>query len=134
MRSEPRNILKIFLNFTDFEPHYSYKIYSYRKKECISYISIGNLFSFSIKPWFRKKAFLIVWCADVLLPSFRSQESKRYVQHVLQEQSKLIWELINQRSCYVYIAGWVFCFTNLSVKSCLTYEIFIYKASCISDI
>ncbi len=34
MRSEPRNILKIFLNFTDFEPHYSYKIYSYKKKEC----------------------------------------------------------------------------------------------------
>ena len=32
MRSEPRNILKIFLNFTDFEPHYSYKIYSYKKK------------------------------------------------------------------------------------------------------
>ncbi len=32
IRSEPRDILKIFLSFTDFEPHYSYKIYSYRKK------------------------------------------------------------------------------------------------------
>ena len=29
---EPDNILKIFLNFTNFEPHYSYKIYSYEKK------------------------------------------------------------------------------------------------------
>ena len=26
------NILKIFLNFTNFEPYYSYKIYSYKKK------------------------------------------------------------------------------------------------------
>ena len=33
---EPDNILKIFLNFTNFEPHYSYKIYSYKKKECIT--------------------------------------------------------------------------------------------------
>ena len=31
---EPDNILKIFLNFTNFEAHYSYKIYSYKKKEC----------------------------------------------------------------------------------------------------
>ena len=29
---EPDNILRIFLNFTNFEPHYSYKIYSYEKK------------------------------------------------------------------------------------------------------
>ena len=33
---EPDNILKIFLNFTKFEPHYSYKIYSY-KKECTNW-------------------------------------------------------------------------------------------------
>ncbi len=30
-RSEPRNILKIFLNFNDFEPHYYYKIHSYKE-------------------------------------------------------------------------------------------------------
>ena len=29
---EPENILKIFLNFINFEPHYSYKIYSDKKK------------------------------------------------------------------------------------------------------
>ena len=28
---EPDNILKIFLNFTNFEPHYFHKIYSYKK-------------------------------------------------------------------------------------------------------
>ena len=27
---EPDNILKIFLNFTNFGPHYSYKIYSFK--------------------------------------------------------------------------------------------------------
>ena len=29
-------ILKIFLKFRKFQPQYSYKIYSYKKKECIS--------------------------------------------------------------------------------------------------
>ena len=29
---EPDNILKIFLNFTNFEPHHSQKIYSYKKE------------------------------------------------------------------------------------------------------
>ena len=29
---EPENILKIFFNFTNIEPHYSYKIYSYKKR------------------------------------------------------------------------------------------------------
>ena len=29
---EADNILKIFLNFTKFEPHYSYKIYPYKKR------------------------------------------------------------------------------------------------------
>ena len=33
MRLEPRIILNLFLNFSDFEPHYCYKLYSY-KKEC----------------------------------------------------------------------------------------------------
>ena len=47
MRSEPRNILKIFLNFTDFEPHYSYKIYSYKKKSVFECGSFGfKLFGF----------------------------------------------------------------------------------------
>ena len=34
MKVEPGNILKLFLNFSNFEPQYSYKLYSY-KKECI---------------------------------------------------------------------------------------------------
>ena len=29
-------ILKIFLKFRKFQPRYSYKIYSYKKKECMS--------------------------------------------------------------------------------------------------
>ena len=29
-------ILEIFLKFCEFQPRYSYKIYPYRKKECIS--------------------------------------------------------------------------------------------------
>ena len=46
MGSEPRNILKIFLKFTDFEAHYSYKIYSYKKKSVVSYLSENHdLFS-----------------------------------------------------------------------------------------
>ena len=32
IRSEPRNILRLFLNFTNFDAHYSYKIYSYKKR------------------------------------------------------------------------------------------------------
>ena len=36
-KSQPRlYILKIFLKFRKFQPGYSYKIYSYKKKECIS--------------------------------------------------------------------------------------------------
>ncbi len=42
MGSEPRNILKIFLNFTDFEAHYSYEIYSYKKKSVFPLYQ-GNL-------------------------------------------------------------------------------------------
>ena len=33
---EPDNILEIFLNFTNFEPCYSYKIYSYKKKSVMN--------------------------------------------------------------------------------------------------
>ena len=49
IRSEPRNILKIFLDFTDFEPHYSYKIYSYKKKSVLlkKKIEQKNLLFFS---------------------------------------------------------------------------------------
>ena len=35
MKVEPGNILKLFLNFGNFEPQYSYRLYSYKKKECI---------------------------------------------------------------------------------------------------
>ena len=34
MKVEPGNILKLFLNFSNFEPQYSYRLYSYKKKEC----------------------------------------------------------------------------------------------------
>ena len=32
MKVEPGNILKLFLNFSNFEPQYSYRHYSYKKK------------------------------------------------------------------------------------------------------
>ena len=32
MKVEPGNILKLFLNFSNFEPQYSYRLYSYKKK------------------------------------------------------------------------------------------------------
>ena len=34
MKVEPGNILKLFLNFSNFELQYSYRLYSYKKKEC----------------------------------------------------------------------------------------------------
>ena len=36
MKVEPCNILKLFLNNSNFEPQYSYRLYSYKKKECMS--------------------------------------------------------------------------------------------------
>ena len=39
MKVEPGNILKLFLNFSNFEPQYSYRLYSYKKKECIKLLS-----------------------------------------------------------------------------------------------
>ena len=39
MKLEPYIILKLFLYFNDFEPQYSYKLYSYEK---IVYISFGS--------------------------------------------------------------------------------------------
>ena len=35
MKLEPRMILKFVLNFNEFEPWYSYKLYSY-KRECLT--------------------------------------------------------------------------------------------------
>ena len=32
MKNEPRIILKLFLDFSDFELQYSYKFYSYKKR------------------------------------------------------------------------------------------------------
>ena len=37
MKVEPGNILKLFLNFSNFEPQYSYRLYSYKKKSVIAY-------------------------------------------------------------------------------------------------
>ena len=34
MKVEPGNILKLFLNLSNFERQYSYRLYSYKKKEC----------------------------------------------------------------------------------------------------
>ena len=42
MMVEPGNILKLFLNFSNFEPQYSYRLYSYKKKECNLYKFIPN--------------------------------------------------------------------------------------------
>ena len=39
MKVEPGNILKLFLNFSNFEPQYSYRLYSYKKKECIAEVT-----------------------------------------------------------------------------------------------
>ncbi|XP_047113285.1 NADPH-dependent diflavin oxidoreductase 1 isoform X1 [Schistocerca piceifrons] len=35
----------------------------------------------------------------------RDQEEKRYVQHVLCEQADLLWDLLNKKSAYIYVAG-----------------------------
>ena len=35
MKVEPGNILKLFLNFSNFEPQYSYRLYSYKKKSVV---------------------------------------------------------------------------------------------------
>ena len=35
MKVEPGNILKLFLNFSNFEPQYSYRLYSYKNKSVI---------------------------------------------------------------------------------------------------
>ena len=44
MKVEPGNILKLFLNFSNFEPQYSYRLYSYKKKECSEdYIGIDDI-------------------------------------------------------------------------------------------
>ena len=37
-------ILKIFLKFRKFQPRYSYKIYSYRKKKCTVYTAVFSAF------------------------------------------------------------------------------------------
>ena len=34
-------ILKVFLRFRKFQPRYSYKIYSYRKKECTNKLTVS---------------------------------------------------------------------------------------------
>ena len=34
MKAEPRIILKLLQHFRNFVPHYSYKLYSYKKRMC----------------------------------------------------------------------------------------------------
>ena len=41
MKVEPGDILKLFLNFSNFEPQYSYRLYSYKKKS----VSVNPYFS-----------------------------------------------------------------------------------------
>jgi len=40
---EPGNIRKLFLNFSNFEPQYSYGLYSYKKKECIAMATVAHI-------------------------------------------------------------------------------------------
>ena len=47
MKVEPGNILKLLLNFSNFEPQYSYRLYSYKKKRVYSsewaYLIFGSV-------------------------------------------------------------------------------------------
>ena len=43
MKVEAGNILKLFLNFSNFEPQYSYRLYSFKKKECILLPTWGSI-------------------------------------------------------------------------------------------
>ena len=45
MKVEPGNILKLFLNFSNFEPQYSYRLYSYKKKSVVYSCARNNLFA-----------------------------------------------------------------------------------------
>ena len=42
MKVEPGNILKLFLYFSNFEPQYSYRLYSYKKMSVVEYCRIGS--------------------------------------------------------------------------------------------
>ena len=42
MKVEPGNILKLFLNFSNFEPQYSYRLYSYKKKSAFDKVCTVN--------------------------------------------------------------------------------------------
>ena len=39
MKVEPGIILKLFLNFSNFEPQYSYRLYSYKKKSVLQLLA-----------------------------------------------------------------------------------------------
>ena len=49
MKVEPGNILKLFLNFSNFEPQYSYRLYSYKKKSVLR--DFFELPQIPIKSW-----------------------------------------------------------------------------------
>ena len=38
MKVEPGNILKLFLTFSNFEPQYSYRLYSYKRRSVATVI------------------------------------------------------------------------------------------------
>ena len=41
MKLEPRIILNLLLNFSDFDPRYSYKLYSYKKESVVGLFTIS---------------------------------------------------------------------------------------------
>ena len=45
MKVEPGNILKLSLNFSNFEPQYSYRLYSYKKKSVLLDSLLSELLS-----------------------------------------------------------------------------------------
>ena len=49
MKLEPHIILKLFLTFSDYEPQYSYKLYSYKQKNVLkmSFYKTGVFFQYS---------------------------------------------------------------------------------------
>ena len=60
MKVEPGNILKLFLNFSNFEPQYSYRLYSY-KKECTIQIGGRNTNNLKTVVHLSKKRLIVTW-------------------------------------------------------------------------
>ena len=60
-------ILKIFLKFRKFQPRYSYKIYSYKKKECITLRTYVPRSRFPVSVIIDDLSFRISWCVSASL-------------------------------------------------------------------